>query len=202
MTTLTSSTSLAARSCASPFGPLTIVGSPLGLRAVLWPDDRPARAGLADVPSDGGTVGVLDETAVQLDEYFAGRPDQLRSPARSPGNGVPACCLAGPRRDPLRRDTQLRRPGNSDRPPLGRPGGRHGERPQSGLDRAPLPPRRRERRRPARVRGRARGQGGAPRSRAATRRHFVAQSHKVRTATSPLRLSLAVARERERPHRG
>ena len=73
MTTLTSSTSLAARSCASPFGPLTIVGSPLGLRAVLWPDDRPARAGLADVPSDGGTVGVLDEAAVQLDEYFAGR---------------------------------------------------------------------------------------------------------------------------------
>ena len=80
MTTLDGSTSLAARSGASPFGPLTIVGSPLGLRAVLWPDDRPARAGLADVPSDGGTVGVLDETAVQLDEIS--RPaNQLRSPA-------------------------------------------------------------------------------------------------------------------------
>jgi methylated-DNA-[protein]-cysteine S-methyltransferase len=72
MTTLTT-TSLASRSCVSPFGPLTIVGSRLGLRAVLWPDDRPARAGLADIPSDCGALGVLDETADQLDEYFAGR---------------------------------------------------------------------------------------------------------------------------------
>ena len=73
MTTLTSSISLTSRSCASPFGPLTIVGSPLGLRAVLWPADNPARARLDDIPSDRGTAAVLDETAVQLDEYFAGR---------------------------------------------------------------------------------------------------------------------------------
>src|SRR3954447_21678637 len=80
MTTLTSSTSLASRSCASPFGPLTIIGSPLGLRAVLWPDDRPARAGLADIPSDDGALAVLDVTAVQLEEDFAGRRTRFDLP--------------------------------------------------------------------------------------------------------------------------
>ena len=56
----------------SPFGPLTIVGSTTGLRAILWPGDNPTRAGLAAVPLRPGTIDVLDDAAYQLDEYLAG----------------------------------------------------------------------------------------------------------------------------------
>jgi methylated-DNA-[protein]-cysteine S-methyltransferase len=65
--------SLATREADSPFGPLTIVGSTSGLRAILWPGDNPARAGLASgVPLRAGSVDLLDETAHQLAAYFAG----------------------------------------------------------------------------------------------------------------------------------
>lgn len=67
----------------APIGPLTLVASDHGLRAVLWPDDDPARVGL----TVGSTVGltaragagavadaILDIAEVQLGEYFtAGR---------------------------------------------------------------------------------------------------------------------------------
>jgi methylated-DNA-[protein]-cysteine S-methyltransferase len=72
MTTLVASTSLTTRSFDSPFGPLTIVGSANGVRAILWPDDSAARAGLADVQLHEGAAAVLDEAAYQLDQYFAG----------------------------------------------------------------------------------------------------------------------------------
>lgn len=72
MTTLMASTLLTTRSCESPFGPLTIVGSASGVRAILWPGDRPARAGLADVSLRPGSVDALDGAAFQLEEYFAG----------------------------------------------------------------------------------------------------------------------------------
>ena len=55
----------------SPYGTLMLVGSPDGLRAVLWPDDEPARVGLANVNLESGSSGVLDEVAGQLEEYFA-----------------------------------------------------------------------------------------------------------------------------------
>ncbi len=64
--------SLVTRRVDSPFGPLTIVGSTAGLRAILWPNDNPTRAGLAAVPLRPGTIGVLEEAAHQLDDYFAG----------------------------------------------------------------------------------------------------------------------------------
>jgi methylated-DNA-[protein]-cysteine S-methyltransferase len=65
--------SLATREADSPFGPLTIVGSTSGLRAILWPGDNPARAGLpSDIPLRPGSVDSLDETAHQLEAYFAG----------------------------------------------------------------------------------------------------------------------------------
>ena len=55
----------------SPYGPLRLVGSPRGLRAVLWAGDAPARAGLREVDLQPGSNALLDEAALQLGEYFA-----------------------------------------------------------------------------------------------------------------------------------
>ena len=66
------STALTSHRVESPVGPLTLVGSDAGLRAILWAGDAPARAGLADVALQPGSADVLDEAAHQLDEYFAG----------------------------------------------------------------------------------------------------------------------------------
>lgn len=57
----------------SPVGPLTLIASEKGLRAVLWLDDRESRVKLG--PIDGGDVdpnGILTAAADQLGEYFAG----------------------------------------------------------------------------------------------------------------------------------
>ena len=79
----------------SPLGPLTLVADEDGLVAVLWPDDDPARVRVAarditgDMTDDGGgehtgTIGVvdavLDRTASQLDEYFAGERTEFDVP--------------------------------------------------------------------------------------------------------------------------
>ncbi len=66
------STPLATRRVDTPFGPLTIVGSSAGVRAVLWPRDDPARAGLGGVALHPASLDALDEAATQLDAYFAG----------------------------------------------------------------------------------------------------------------------------------
>jgi methylated-DNA-[protein]-cysteine S-methyltransferase len=71
MTTLMAP-ALTTRRVDSPFGQLTIVGSPAGLRAILWPGDDPARVGLAGVALHADSIDVLDETVDQLDEYFSG----------------------------------------------------------------------------------------------------------------------------------
>jgi methylated-DNA-[protein]-cysteine S-methyltransferase len=72
MTTLTAPSSPATLPVDSPFGPLTIVGSAAGLRAILWPGDNPARVGLGGIPLHPGSADVLDEAAHQLEAYFAG----------------------------------------------------------------------------------------------------------------------------------
>jgi len=61
----------------SPVGPLTVVASAVGLRAVLWPDDDPARvpdAARVDVNATAPVAvrEVIDEAARQLAEYFDG----------------------------------------------------------------------------------------------------------------------------------
>lgn len=61
---------LSSRATDSPFGALTIVASTEGIRAILWPDDAPARAGLTSVPPHRETFDLFDEAARQLDEYF------------------------------------------------------------------------------------------------------------------------------------
>ena len=72
MTTLTASTHLATQRLETPLGPLTLVGSDLGLRAILWAEDDPARVGLAGTTLPAASVDVLDDAADQLAEYFAG----------------------------------------------------------------------------------------------------------------------------------
>lgn len=61
----------------SPVGPLTVVASAAGLRAVLWPDDDAARVpDVARVDSQSAAPTavrtIIDEVARQLAEYFDG----------------------------------------------------------------------------------------------------------------------------------
>jgi methylated-DNA-[protein]-cysteine S-methyltransferase len=55
----------------TPIGELTVVVSDTGVRAVLWPDDDPARVPGAD-GAGAAADALLDEAWRQLDEYFAG----------------------------------------------------------------------------------------------------------------------------------
>ena len=65
MTTLYSST------IDSPVGPLKIIASDAGVRAVLWPTDDAERVPLHEVEDNDGHP-VLVATAQQLEEYFDG----------------------------------------------------------------------------------------------------------------------------------
>lgn len=64
--------SLYYREVKSPVGRLKIVVSDAGLRAILWPDDDPARVKFEMVPRLSSKPA-LDVVAKQLEEYFAGR---------------------------------------------------------------------------------------------------------------------------------
>ncbi len=59
----------------TPIGPLTLVASGLGLRAVLWPDEQIGRVKLDEsvTPTDGTPASAILRRAVeQLGEYFEG----------------------------------------------------------------------------------------------------------------------------------
>jgi methylated-DNA-[protein]-cysteine S-methyltransferase len=62
----------------SPVGVLTLVASGVGLRAVLWPDDRVERVPLPMLTRDPSLV--LNETARQLDEWFAAKRTTFELP--------------------------------------------------------------------------------------------------------------------------
>ena len=72
-------------SLATPIGALTLVASSRGLRAVLWPgeldgvtDIRPAaRSGRA---AANRAAAILEETVLQLEEYFAGNRQEFDLP--------------------------------------------------------------------------------------------------------------------------
>lgn len=55
----------------SPVGELTIVGSVSGIRAILWPNERPGRITIDQATTPDGD-GLLDPMCDQLEEYFAG----------------------------------------------------------------------------------------------------------------------------------
>ena len=56
----------------SPVGTLTLVAGTTGLRAVIWPDRDGRHVGLAGAELERGSSPVLDQAALELDEYFAG----------------------------------------------------------------------------------------------------------------------------------
>lgn len=62
---------LVSRTVPSPVGDLVVVASPQGIVAILWPEDRPVRAGMAGTPKPGESE-LLDLAEQQLTEYFAG----------------------------------------------------------------------------------------------------------------------------------
>lgn len=68
-----SGTSLSSTEMATPIGTLTVVASPVGVRAVLWPDERDGRVVLpGDARPDRAADAVLAVAVTQLGEYFAG----------------------------------------------------------------------------------------------------------------------------------
>ncbi len=56
----------------SPVGTLTLVASRKGLRAILWPNDNDERGRVKLGPTEAGPSPILDQTVLELDEYFAG----------------------------------------------------------------------------------------------------------------------------------
>ena len=81
---------LKSTSVPSPVGPLTVVASDVGVRAVLWPSDDPGR-----VPLDGAAADaehpVLASAAAQLAEYFDGTRQDFDLPLDPVG--TEASCL-------------------------------------------------------------------------------------------------------------
>ena len=56
----------------SPVGELILVATDLGLRAVLWPNDEPARVKLPTSIKDASGNAILRRCVAQLQQYFAG----------------------------------------------------------------------------------------------------------------------------------
>lgn len=76
----------------TPVGTLTLVASDTGLRAVLWPDDRPGRVPLGNVTP--GSHPLLDVARRQLDDYFAHRRTGFAVPLDLQGTELQATVWA------------------------------------------------------------------------------------------------------------
>ncbi len=74
-------TRLATATMPSPVGELRLVASDIGLRAVLWPVERPGRVDLGDLdPVDAGDHEILGTTWDQLAAYFEDASTQFDLP--------------------------------------------------------------------------------------------------------------------------
>jgi len=69
---MTTSTTLDTLTWESPLGPLRLYASHKGLVAVLWPEDREGRVVLKEDVAENPNNPILQTTADQLGEYFAG----------------------------------------------------------------------------------------------------------------------------------
>ena len=92
MTTTTTSATLYRTIIDTPVGPLTLIASGRGLRAVLWMNDRDTKVEIAHAggPADGGEHdpnGFLDIAVAQLEEYFAGTRTDFDIPLDTVGTG-------------------------------------------------------------------------------------------------------------------
>lgn len=57
----------------SPVGDLTLIASDRGLRAILWPGDKPGRVRFDETLAEDASNPYLRKASDQLDEYFSGR---------------------------------------------------------------------------------------------------------------------------------
>jgi methylated-DNA-[protein]-cysteine S-methyltransferase len=65
----------------SPVGPLTLVASDRGLRAVMWPNERPGRVPVVRSHRAGAAADrILDDAVRQLTEYFDGERHEFDLP--------------------------------------------------------------------------------------------------------------------------
>ena len=80
----------------SLIGPLGLVATDQGLRAVIWRGEETSVKLPADM-LDGSDHPVLAQAAEQLTEYFRGDRTPLRPAPRSARHRVPGSRVAGPR---------------------------------------------------------------------------------------------------------
>lgn len=85
----------------TPIGELTLVASTEGLRAVLWPDDDPARVPLDVAVDDGDGNSHLRVAAEQLAEYFAGERTDFDVPLDPVGSEFQLAAWQALRRIPF-----------------------------------------------------------------------------------------------------
>ncbi len=123
----------------SPVGRLTLVASDQGLAAILWENDRPRRVRL-NLQAEDAAHPVLVETERQLGEYFAGQRKAFALTLDVDRHAVSEEGVERAADDSVRRDAVLRRDRATGRQPRCGARGRRGERPESGLDRRPVPP--------------------------------------------------------------
>ena len=74
-----STTELVSTVMDTPVGPLTIVVSADGVRAILWPDEDPDRGRPTTIPADADHP-VIVATVAQLTEYFDGERQEFDLP--------------------------------------------------------------------------------------------------------------------------
>jgi len=73
-------TSISAAELPSPVGPLTLIATDRGLRAVLWPDDDRVDVDSEMADADAAANPVLADAARQLTEYFEGDRTEFELP--------------------------------------------------------------------------------------------------------------------------
>ena len=67
----------------TPIGPITLIASDQGLRAVMWPGEAPGRVTLergGESAASPAAAAILDTAADQLDEYFDGERTEFDVP--------------------------------------------------------------------------------------------------------------------------
>lgn len=76
----------------SPIGPLRLIASDTGLRAVLWPDDDPSRIHLNESTIVDGGHPILAASVAQLEEYFEGTRTGFDLPLDPHGTDFQRAC--------------------------------------------------------------------------------------------------------------
>ncbi|MBT8201133.1 MAG: methylated-DNA--[protein]-cysteine S-methyltransferase [Acidimicrobiia bacterium] len=64
----------------SPVGVLTLIASESGLRAILWPNDKPGRVRFEEDLVEDASNPYIRKASDQLDEFFAGTRDYFDIP--------------------------------------------------------------------------------------------------------------------------